>query len=102
MQKSILDWLEYQKDCLVVRFSAIGVPLPDGGFRPLRRKGVSDLLVCCRGQFLAIECKREIGGRVSEEQKRFLHDVTVAGGSAMIARRLEDVIERINLLRKTL
>lgn len=50
-----------------------------------------EIKACC---FLAIACKRP-GGRLLSGQPAFLHQVKAAGGIAMVARSVEDVIERL-------
>jgi len=84
----------------VIRFNSIGVPLGDGKFRPLRMRGVSDLICCVRGTFLAIEVKKEKGGKLSDYQKAFLDTVESVGGKALVANSLDQVIESVNLIRK--
>ena len=101
VQKVILQWLEMQKDLTVIRFNAIGIPLGETGkFRPIRMKGVSDLICCVRGKFLAIEVKREKGGKLSDYQKAFLQTVEDVGGKAIVATTLDEVIETVNEIRK--
>ena len=101
VQRLILDWLEIQTDLMVIRYNSIGVPLGETGkFRPLRQRGVSDLICCVRGTFLAIEVKREKGGKLSEFQKDFIEQVKDKGGYAIVARSLEEVQTIINLIRK--
>jgi len=63
---------------------------------PLSVKGISDLLVCHRGKFIAIEVKRP-GGKVSNEQARFLEKVEDAGGVGFVATSAEEVIRRLGL-----
>ena len=63
-------------------------------------KGVSDLICCVRGIFLAIEVKREKGGKLREHQRRFLEKVKNVGGVAIVATSLDQVIETVNLIRK--
>ena len=93
--------MQLQKDITVVRFNSIGIPLGDTGkFRPIRMKGISDLICCVRGKFLAIEVKREKGGKLSEYQKAFLQTVKEVGGYAIVANNLDTVIETVNLIRK--
>jgi len=41
---------------------------------PMSRKGISDVLVCLDGRFVAVEVKRP-GGKASPEQQRFIRDV---------------------------
>lgn len=61
--------------------------------------GVSDIIgVLPDGRFIAVECKREKGGRVSDKQKEFLHNVAQCGGIAIIAHsgaELQEVLERL-------
>jgi Holliday junction resolvase len=60
--------------------------------RALETAGVSDLIGCAAGQFIAIECKRP-GKKhnVSDAQRRFLQAVEKAGGIAVVAEGVEDV-----------
>jgi hypothetical protein len=66
---------------------------PDG--RPLRVglcPGSADLIgLTASGRFLAVECKRSKGGRVSAEQRRWLDLVASMGGVAIVATCGEDV-----------
>lgn len=56
--------------------------------------GSSDLIGFYRGRFLAIECK-SARGRPTEEQQNFLDEVTRNGGIGIVARSVEDVLERL-------
>ena len=58
---------------------------------PLSEKGVADIIGCYKGRFLAIEIKTD-KGVVSDHQKNFLDRVTKAGGLALVARSIDDVI----------
>lgn len=44
-----------------------------------------------KGRFFAIECKREVGGKLSREQAATLLDLYEAGGLICIARSVTDV-----------
>ena len=56
------------------------------------KKGVSDLLVCYKGQFLAIEVKTpETLHTVSDLQEYNLNEVVKAGGYRCVASSLEEV-----------
>ncbi len=63
---------------------------------PMTERGVSDLLVCYQGRFLAIEVKRP-GGKVSPEQERFLERVRAAGGIGLVAYGIDDVIDGLGV-----
>lgn len=72
--------------------------LKDLGHYPVRVSrsnvsGIPDLIVCLKpsGLFLAIECKRSSGGKVSALQARSIAQIREAGGYAMIAESWEDV-----------
>jgi hypothetical protein len=63
---------------------------------PMTERGVSDLLCCYEGRFLAIEVKRP-GGRVSPEQERFLERVRAAGGIGLVIHSIDELIDSLNL-----
>ncbi|MEM7524071.1 MAG: VRR-NUC domain-containing protein [Pseudomonadota bacterium] len=88
-QKDVVKWLRAQHDVLLVHVSnggAWGVRGRSAG----ARKGVADLILCVRGQFVAIELKAP-GGKQKPEQKDFEADVFRAMGRYVVARSLEDV-----------
>jgi hypothetical protein len=59
-------------------------------------KGIADILGCWKGRFVAIEVKRP-GGRISQEQERFLEAIRRHGGIGFVARSVEDVIESLGV-----
>lgn len=60
------------------------------------QKGVSDILGITKdGRFLAVECKREKGGILSDDQKTFLFNITKNGGVAIVVNSLESLIEKL-------
>jgi Holliday junction resolvase len=63
---------------------------------PMSKAGVSDLLGCMDGRAVAIEVKRPTG-KTTEAQERFLRKWREAGGTAFIARSVEDVIRALDL-----
>ena len=65
------------------------------------RRGVPDFLIFdppapFRG--VAVEMKRERGGRTSPEQKRWIEALTALGWVAFVARGAKDAIERMKRL----
>ena len=100
LQKSILQWLNYQEGVFAFRVNVQGVPLHNkqGQFRPSPHRGVADVIACVGGSFLAIEVKSK-KGKLSEHQKRFMEDVTQGGGHFITARSLDEVIEVIAHLK---
>ena len=63
---------------------------------PLSKPGISDLLCCVRGKFVAIEVKRP-GGKPTKEQECFLEKVEQAGGLGLVATSADEVIRRLDL-----
>jgi len=62
-------------------------------------RGVSDLIVCIRGHFLAIELK--VGrNKLSDDQQIFLENVGRTGGVAAECRSLEDIEMLVETIRK--
>lgn len=67
------------------------------GFVRYGKVGSSDILgILPDGRFLAVECKREKGGVVSEKQKEFLSMIEVNHGVALVVNSIEDLQEKIN------
>lgn len=55
-------------------------------------KGSSDILGITKdGRFLAVECKRENGGVLSQDQKNFLFNITKNGGVAICVHSVEEL-----------
>ena len=60
--------------------------------KALEWAGISDILACCDGQFVAIEVKAPgKKGKVSENQAAFLQAVRRCGGLAIVAEGIDDV-----------
>ena len=57
--------------------------------------GISDLLICYRGQFIAIEVKRP-GEHPTPLQLKFLNDILMAGGGNYVAYDVEMVKRIVN------
>lgn len=58
--------------------------------------GSSDILgILPDGRFLAIECKREKGGRLSDVQKDFISRINSNGGVAMCVHSLDELQENM-------
>ena len=47
------------------------------------------------GRFIAIECKRPVGGRLSPEQKARIDDINACGGVAIVATSDADAIRQL-------
>lgn len=50
-----------------------------------------------RGRFLAIECKRPVGGRLSPEQKARIADINEKGGVAFVVHSGAEALGQLNL-----
>ena len=48
-----------------------------------------------KGRFVAIECKRPIGGRLSLEQKERIDDINAKGGVAFVAHSGEEALQKL-------
>lgn len=77
-----------------------------GAFKTGRRfvrfgfPGSSDILgILPDGRFLAVECKREKGGRLSDLQKEFLSKIKDNGGVALCVHSLEELQEYMRKLK---
>lgn len=67
-----------------------------GPMTPIR--GIADILgILPGGRFLAIEVKTP-RGRLTEHQERFLEQVRRHGGTALVARSVDDVIGLVRSL----
>jgi hypothetical protein len=61
------------------------------------RNGIADIVGCLPGgRFLAVECKAG-RGKLSPHQIEFQKDIIKAGGLHVVAYRLEDLIEAIQM-----
>lgn len=80
IQKSIMDYL---KKIPLANFAKIA----QGSFSI---GGISDIIGCYRGRFVAIEVKRR-HGKPTELQKMYLNKNVKAGGYSCIARSVDDV-----------
>lgn len=78
---------------LLFRVGAFPIKIAGG---PYQKPGISDWLVCFEGRFIAIEVKKP-GGKLTEKQEQFLHDVRAAGGIAFVAYSVDEVIENLGL-----
>ena len=53
-------------------------------------KGIADITGCLDGKFFAIEVKKP-GGRLTDLQQKFMDEVLLAGGTAMMATSVAEV-----------
>jgi hypothetical protein len=54
--------------------------------------GISDILCCYKGKFLAIELKAE-DGEPSVHQLQFLKEIALAGGEVLVCRTISELEE---------
>lgn len=47
------------------------------------------------GRFIAIECKRPVGGRLSPAQKARIDDINAKGGVAIVAHSGEEALQKL-------
>lgn len=75
-----------------------GALKPAKSSRPVHygKPGSADFLgICNDGRFLAIECKRPVGGVVSDLQTKFLDEIIKRGGVGIITRGAEDCLAQL-------
>jgi hypothetical protein len=102
VETEILTWLNRQPGVFAFKVETGGYYNKNKGFYQRRRskfniKGTSDIIGCYKGQFFAIEVKREKGGVLSVHQKRFIQQVQAMGGKAGVARSILDAANIIGL-----
>ena len=92
LTNEIIDFI-YRNDGYAFRASSVGIfDQKAGKYRSAAKKGVSDILACRKGKFIAIEVK--IGkDRLSLEQEGFLQNITTAGGDSYVAKDFEQFKE---------
>ena len=96
IQKSILDFLEWQKEIYFFRAGSGLVKLENGRHFKSGKPGVPDIIVVYEGRFIGLEVKTETG-RQSEVQKEAEEQITDAGGEYYIVRSIDDVKDFLEL-----
>lgn len=74
-----------------------GLPVKFNNMGIYAKAGVSDILACVKGRFVAIEVKRP-GKKPSDLQERFLDAVNTIGGFAFWADSLQEVKDKLKEL----
>lgn len=77
-----------------------GLPLKFNNIGIYAKAGVSDIIACIKGRFVAIEVKRP-GNKPSALQENFINAINSIGGFAFWADNLQDVkdkLKRANLI----
>lgn len=93
-QKAILDYLA-MIGAVAVKFNNVGIfKASTGRYIPPQQLGVSDILACYKGRFVAIEVKSE-GSKPTDHQLAFLKRIEEAGGIALWTDNIDDVIKII-------
>ena len=47
------------------------------------------------GRFVAIECKRPVGGKITPEQEERIDDINAKGGVAFVARSGQEALQKL-------
>ena len=87
IQRQILKWLNSQNNIYAVKIA-------QGAYS---QAGISDILACVAGRFVAIEVKRK-GGKVTALQRAFINKINSVGGYAFVAYSLDEVKQKIKEL----
>lgn len=96
LQRSILDYINALGG-VAVKFNNFGFRKLDGGWIPPRELGISDILACYKGRFIAIEVK-STGKKASNTQMEFLIRVDRAGGIGLCTDNIDEVISLLDKL----
>ena len=83
LRKKCIEYLRTVPRCMVTSI----IPGPYGG------RGISDLLICLDGKFIAIELKHG-KNKATALQEKYLRDVRESGGVAVVCRSIKD-LERV-------
>jgi hypothetical protein len=92
IQKTILDYLGYQKNIYFFRSSSGALRLENGAFLRTGKKGCPDIIVCKNGKFIGLEVKTD-KGKQSDSQKQAEQEIIKSGGIYKIVKSLDDVIK---------
>ena len=74
-----------------------GLPLKFNNIGIYAKAGISDIIACIKGRFVAIEVKRP-GNKPSALQVNFINAINSIGGLAFWADNLEDVKDKLKEL----
>jgi penicillin-binding protein-related factor A (putative recombinase) len=104
IENAILEYLSLQRDVFAWKVNTVGVFDPvKAVFRKSKNRfhmnGVADILGIFMGKPLAIEVKSQTG-RLSPAQHAFLNRFITAGGVAIMARSVDDVVISLEHVRK--
>lgn len=91
-----MDYLELI-GALVVKVNNVGIMKSNGSFIPPRQKGVSDLIICYKGRFIAIEVKIP-GNKPTPFQLAFIEQVKSAGGIGEVMYSFDELKSYIDKL----
>ena len=93
----VLAYLETRGDFMFWRQNTSAGYAPSGQFMRSNMRGVADIVgvLAPTGRFIAIEAKREVGGRSSEDQVRFQKNVEAHGGLYVLANGIQSVVDAL-------
>src|SRR3990167_10690517 len=92
LTNQIIDFV-YRKGGYSWRASSVGIyDQQKRAYRTAAKKGVADILICFKGQLIAVEVK--IGkDHLSLEQQGFLENIRAAGGEYFVASNFSEFSE---------
>lgn len=93
LQAKIIKAIEraYGPNVLVERTNAGMATTSAGNVINIGKAGTSDLKVCLRGRFIALEVKTATG-KLTEKQARYLEQVKAAGGIGEVVRSVDEAL----------
>jgi len=93
--KAVMNYLDLKK-IPHYRINSGAMKTPRGGFIRFGAPGMSDIYAIGKaGISIWIECKRPIGGRLSEAQKEFLDCINRNGGIGIVVNSIESLEQQL-------
>lgn len=96
-QRKVLEWLSQRPHLLYWRV----VPFNGRGSTKHLRRGLPDIFVVYRHNFVALEIKRE-GAKLRPEQEKFKEDFEKEGGIYKVISNLNEILDIPELSQGTL
>ncbi len=97
VQASVIAYLCFRPDFMFFRNNVGGFAPKSGGFIKYGAVGSADIIgvLAPLGTFVAIECKRSVGGVLTDDQRVWGENVMAHGGMYVVANDLQVVIDAL-------
>lgn len=97
-KNAILSYLNMQQNCFAWSSNTGGMKTPSGGWINFGFPGSPDVLCCYHGLFVGVEVKTA-KGRQNNNQEKFEVKIRGARGVYILARSVQDVINRLEEIK---